>query len=168
VPDLVAGGRVDVCGAVPGREVRSVGEAGDVADVDEQPSGAGGADAVQGHQRGAGRGGEFGELFVGGLLALVDPLKVGDQFRGHPAACLACCVAGSDLDQQRLGLGGGEVLFAPPGTSSRSSWCSWETIRVWSSPNERRRSTRICRTVSCSSSITGRRPLILVPTKATE
>ena len=56
VADLVAGGGVDRCGAVPGREVVAVGEPGDVADLDQQPGGAGGADAVQVDQRGAGRG----------------------------------------------------------------------------------------------------------------
>ena len=29
-------------------------------------------------------------------------------------------------------------FFAPPGMSSSSSWCSWEIIRVWSSPRDRR------------------------------
>ena len=47
VSDLVAGGRVDRCGAVPGREVVAVGEAGDVADLDEQPGRTGGSDAGQ-------------------------------------------------------------------------------------------------------------------------
>ena len=58
-------------------------------------------------------GDEFGELLVGGLLALVDPLEVGDQLRGDPTAGLAGGVAGSDLGQQCLGLAGGEVLLRP-------------------------------------------------------
>ena len=53
------------------------------------------------------------ELLVGGLLAGVDPLQVGDQLGGDPAAGLAGGVAGSDLGQQRLGLGGGQVLLRP-------------------------------------------------------
>ena len=72
-----------------------------------------GADSVQVHERGAGRGDEFLELFVRGLLALVDPLEVGDQFRGHPAARLAGGVAGTDCGQERLGLGCGEILLGP-------------------------------------------------------
>ena len=35
------------CGAVPGREVGLVREPGDVADLDQQPRGPGGSDAVQ-------------------------------------------------------------------------------------------------------------------------
>jgi hypothetical protein len=34
------------------------------------------------------------------------------------------------------------AVLAPPGMSSSSSWCSREIILVWSSPRERRRSTR--------------------------
>ena len=45
---LVAGGGVQRCGAVPGGEPVPVGEAADVADVGEQPGGAGGADAGAG------------------------------------------------------------------------------------------------------------------------
>ena len=46
VSDLVAGGGVDGCGAVPGREVVAVGKAGDVADLDQEAGGAGGTGAV--------------------------------------------------------------------------------------------------------------------------
>ena len=58
--------------------------------------------------------------------------------------------------------------LAPPGTSSRSRWCSWVTMRVCSSPSDRRRSTRVRGTASCSSFTTGRRPAIRVPTRAME
>jgi hypothetical protein len=70
--------------------VVAVGEPGDVADLDQQPGGAGGADAVQIHQRAAGGGDQFGELFVRGLGPLVDALEVADQFGGH-AAMLGLC-----------------------------------------------------------------------------
>jgi hypothetical protein len=60
VADLLAGGGVDRCGAVPGREVGVVREPGDVADLDQQPGGAAGADAGQVEQAGAGRGEQFG------------------------------------------------------------------------------------------------------------
>ncbi len=53
VADLVAGGGVDGGGSVPGGEVRPGGEAGDVTDLDQQPGGPRGADAMQVHQRGA-------------------------------------------------------------------------------------------------------------------
>ena len=110
---LIAGGGVDGCGAVPGREVLAVGAPGDVTDPDQQPSGAGGADAVQVHQAGAGGGEEFFELFVRGLLAGVDPLEVRDEFGSDPATGLAHDVAGTHPGQQSLGLRGGEVLLRP-------------------------------------------------------
>ena len=91
----------------------AVGEPGDVADLDQQPGGAGGADAVEVDQAGSGRGDEFGELLVGCLLAGIDPFEVADQFRGDAAPGLAGGVAGADLGEQRLGLGGGEVLLRP-------------------------------------------------------
>ena len=61
---LVAGGGVQGCGAVPGRELVPVGEAVDVTDVGEQPGGAGGADAVQLQQRGPACGHQGGELLL--------------------------------------------------------------------------------------------------------
>jgi hypothetical protein len=87
---------------VPGGEVRAVGEPGDVADLDEQPGCAGRADAVKVHERGAGGGDEFGELLVGGLLALVDPLEVSDHFRGHPTPRFACSVTRATLASSAL------------------------------------------------------------------
>jgi hypothetical protein len=97
VPDLVTGGGVDRCGAGPGREVGPVREPGDVADLDEQPSGAGGADALEVQQRGAGGLDQLAQFFVGGLLPLVDRLQVTDQFRGDPAAGLAGGIARTGL-----------------------------------------------------------------------
>jgi hypothetical protein len=55
------------------------------------------------------------EFLVRCLLALVDPFEVTDQFRGHPAAGLAGGVPASDLGQQRLSLGGGEVRLCAAG-----------------------------------------------------
>jgi hypothetical protein len=82
-----------------------VREAGDVADLDEYPSGAGGSDAVEVQQGRAGGFDQLGELLVRGLLPGVDPLQVRDQLRGDSAAGLADAVAGADLGQQGLGLG---------------------------------------------------------------
>ena len=53
---------------------------------------------------------------VGGLLADVDPLEIADQLGGHSAPGLAGGVAGTDLGEQGLGLGGGEVLLRPAGS----------------------------------------------------
>jgi hypothetical protein len=36
------------------------------------------------------------------------------------------------------------AILAPPGMSSNSSWCSWEIIRVWSSPRDLRLVPTIC------------------------
>ena len=49
VPDLVAGGGVQRCGAGRRRAVVAVGEPGHVADVGQDAGGAGGADAEQVH-----------------------------------------------------------------------------------------------------------------------
>jgi hypothetical protein len=97
----------------------------------------------------------------------MDLLEVTDELGSQPAAGLTDQVTGSDLGEQCLGLGRGEVLLRPPGRSSSSSACSWDTLRVCSSPSERR-SASIRITVSWSSATTGRSPAIRVPTNATE
>jgi hypothetical protein len=50
VPDLVTGRGVDGCGAGPGREPVPVAEAGNIADVGEDPGCTGWADTVDVHQ----------------------------------------------------------------------------------------------------------------------
>ena len=92
-----------------------VREPGDVADLDQQPSCAGGSDAVQAEQTGAGGFDQVGELLVRFLLSGVDALEVRDELGSDPAAGLADGVARSDLGQQRLGLGRGQVSFRPAG-----------------------------------------------------
>ena len=169
VPDLVAGGGVEGCGAVPGREVGLVREPGDVADLDQQPGGAGGADAVQVEQTGAGGFDQLGELLVGGLLPGIDPLQVSDQLGGDPAAGLADDVAGPDLGQQCLGLAPRTGPASPrrgsaraaAGAAGRPCGCgprpaSGAGRPGAAGPRAARRST------------TGRSPLIRVPTRATE
>src|SRR5439155_9585559 len=79
VTPLVAGGRIDGGGAVPGCEVVTAGEAADVADVAQQPGSAGRADAVELLQCAAGRLDQFGQLGVRGLDLLVDGRDRGDQ-----------------------------------------------------------------------------------------
>ena len=101
--------------AVPGGEVCPVGESGDVADLDQQACGAGGADAVQVHQSGAGGGEQFLEFFVSVLGTPVDPFEVADQFRGDPTSCFTDGVARSHLGEHGLCLGRGEVLLRPAG-----------------------------------------------------
>jgi hypothetical protein len=71
VPVLVAGGRVDGCGAVPGGEVGAAGEPADVCGVADEAGGAGRADAVQFLEAAAGRRDEFGQLLVRDLDLLV-------------------------------------------------------------------------------------------------
>jgi hypothetical protein len=72
---------------------------------------AGGADAGQVEQSGAGGGDQLGELLVRGLLPLIDPLQVTDQLRRDPTSGLAGGIAGPDRGQQCLGLPGGQVLL---------------------------------------------------------
>ena len=108
---LVAGGHVDGGGAGPGREVATVGEPGDVTDLDQEPGRSGGADAVQVQQPGAGGLEQGDELFVGLLLALIDPLEIDDQFESDPLAELPDIVFWSDAGEDLAGLGGGQVLL---------------------------------------------------------
>ncbi len=115
MPDVVSGGGVDGCGAVPRGEVGLVREPGDVTNLDEEPGRTGGADAVQIEQSGSRLRQQFGELLVGGFLAGIDPLEVTDQLGSHPASGLADGIAGTDLGEQRLGLSGGKVLLRPAG-----------------------------------------------------
>lgn len=96
-----------------GAEVVLVREAGDVADLDQQPGSAGGADAVQVNQGGSGLLDECGQFLVGGLLSLVDPLELGDQFGGGASAGVAGDAKRSDGGEQLLGLGSGQVLLRP-------------------------------------------------------
>jgi hypothetical protein len=66
-----------------------VGEAGDVAGLDEQPGCAGRPDAMQLGERAAGGGEQLAEFLVGRFLAQVDAFQVGDELGGDPAPCLA-------------------------------------------------------------------------------
>ena len=127
-----------------------------------------GADAAQAQQRGAGGGDEGLELFVRGLLAGVDPFEVCDELGRDPLTGLAHRVARSDPGEQDLGLGGGEVLLRATGQHFQQDPVIWLTLRVCSSPIERRRSTSSCSTSSWVSETTGRSPAIRVPTSATE
>ena len=72
-------------GAVPFQDAKwpRLGKRVMSADLDQQPGRAGGSDAVQVRQRGAGGGEQSGELGVGGLPALVDTLEVADQLHGR-------------------------------------------------------------------------------------
>ena len=90
----------------------AVGEPGDVGDGrHEQLRGPERADAVELHQAAAGGSDQLGEFLVGRLLALVDPLQVGDQLGCDAAPGLAGGVAWADLHQQGLGLSSGQVAF---------------------------------------------------------
>jgi hypothetical protein len=125
------------------REVVAGGEPGDVGDLDQQPGGNGGADAVQVHQRGAGGGDQRFE-FGGGGLALVDPLEVADQLAATRRRALPAASRGRPVASKVLAWAADSAILAPPGMSSNSSWCSWEIIRVWSSPRDLRLVPTIC------------------------
>jgi hypothetical protein len=99
VPDVLAGGGIDGSGAVPRGEMSLVGEAGDVTDLDEQSGCAGWTDAMQLSECAAGRGEQFAEFFVGGLLAPLGSLQVTDQLGGHALARLAGGIARPDSRQ---------------------------------------------------------------------
>jgi hypothetical protein len=67
VPDLLAGGGIDGCGAVVGGEVMPTGEAGDVFDFGQDPSGDQRPDAVEIGQACAGLLDQRGDLLPDGL-----------------------------------------------------------------------------------------------------
>ena len=168
VADVVAGGRVDRGGSVPGREVGAVGEPGDVADLDQQPGRTGRSDAVQVQQAGPGGRDQVDEFLVGGLLAGIDPLQVGDELGGDAFAGLAGGVPGrtgraAPWPGPRTGPSSPRPGSAPAAAhgAGRPSGCGPH-------PATRRRSTSSRSTASCSSSTTGRSPAIRVPTSATE
>ena len=169
VAHVVAGGGVDGCGAGPGREVVAVREPGDVADLDQQPRGAGGADAVQVQQGGAGRGDQLRSVPCSRPSCARRSARGRRPARPRPdvGSCRRRRVV-ARVASRALACAADRSFFAPPGISSSSRWCSWEILRVCSSPRERRRSTSSRRTASCSSLTTGRSPAIRVPTSATE
>lgn len=74
---------------------------------------SGGADAVQIHERGPGGFQELGEFLVRGLLPGVDPLEVTDEFRGNPAAGLACGITWTNPGEKGFRLCGGQILLRP-------------------------------------------------------
>jgi hypothetical protein len=103
-------------GAVPFQEAKwsRLGNRA-MSPISTSSRGAGGADAVQIHQRTAGGGDQLFEFLGGGLLALVDPLEVTDQLGGDASACLARGIARPHGGQQGLGLGGGQGRLGPAG-----------------------------------------------------
>src|SRR5690349_21079714 len=105
---MVAGGGVDGCGAGPGGEVVAVGEPSAVAELDQQPSSAGGSDTVQAKQSRAGGSDQLDEFLVRCLLAQVETLQVSDQLGRDPLAGPTDHVPGPHSRQDLLGLRGGE------------------------------------------------------------
>lgn len=96
VPALITGGRVQRRCAVPGRETTPIGEAGDVTDVAQQTSRAGGPDPEQLQQRASAAGNQLPQLFVRDRHALVDHFQLGDQIFGQPPAGPTRHIAGRD------------------------------------------------------------------------
>jgi len=104
-------------GAVPfgGGEVAAAGEAGDVADVGQDPGGSRGPDPVDARQVRPGRQDRGLELGFHGLQLDVQALDVLQFLRGHPPAGLPGQVTGPDGGQQGLVLaGGGGLLHRRP------------------------------------------------------
>jgi hypothetical protein len=133
VTDVVAGGGVNRGGAGPGREVALGREPGNVTDLDQQPGGAGGADAVQAEQCGACLFDQGGELLVRGLLARVDP-------RPLLLTAFSCLrLDGVDWCRRAPLLPAGHSLLQPlPPVGGRGSACQMRvTRRTWTAAEER-------------------------------
>jgi hypothetical protein len=101
-----------------------VREAPHVADVGQNPGGAGGSDPVQVHHvrtRGTYR---FGQLGLECLGAGVEPEQVGELVGGQPPHGAPHQIAGADPREHRLVCGTDFFTGIPPGTSSVISRCS--------------------------------------------
>ena len=99
---LLPGGRIQRGGAGPGREAVAVGEAGDVADVGEDPSSDDGSDTPKVHQVGV-AGQDHGlELGVGLLDRGLDRDQLGQLVGGKAAAGLSRDVTRTHASQHRL------------------------------------------------------------------
>jgi hypothetical protein len=109
VADLGAGGGVEWGGAGPGGEPVAVGEAGDVADVGQDPGGAGRADAVEAHQPGAGSGDRLSQPAGQRLELAVESLHFSYQLDGELPTRPPGQVRWPHRREHRLGLQGGQV-----------------------------------------------------------
>ena len=99
MPDLLARGGVQGCGAGPGREPVAVGEPGDVADVGQDPGRDDGSDAGQVHQRRAAGQDHRLQLYGEGLDLLLDRNQLGELLGREPAAGLPGQVAGTHAER---------------------------------------------------------------------
>jgi hypothetical protein len=115
MPLLFAGGCVQRCGAVPGRESVPGAEPVDVADVGQQPRGAGGADAVQVEQCGAAGDHPLAKIFLRDLHLPADRLKLADQLHDQTTAGLPHDVPRLDRRHERTGLRRGQELLCATG-----------------------------------------------------
>ena len=105
----------------------SAGEAGDVADLDQQPGRTGGSDPVQVQQRGSGLGQQRLELFVRGLGAPVDSLEVADEFGGERRRALPAASRGRTEASRVLACAADRSFFAPvPCQNSIQGPVTWE------------------------------------------
>jgi hypothetical protein len=98
---LPAGG-INRGGAGPGREVVPVREPGDVADISQDPRGAGRADAMDIHQVRARREDRRFKLGFHRLELGVQAVQILQFLRGHQAAGLPGQATGTDRGQQHL------------------------------------------------------------------
>ena len=120
VPDLVAGGGVDECGAVPGRKVVAVGESRDVADLDEQPGCAGGSDAGQvGQVVPVAASSAVSSLFAAFLRAWIRSRSLMSSAATRRRV-LPTTSRGRTFPSNALAWAADRSCFAPPGMSSSS------------------------------------------------
>ena len=97
-------GGVQGCGAVPGRGPVPAGEAVDAADIGQQASRIGRADAMQIQQGRATLDHQRDELFLDRFDLAVDCLELADQLHRQPAAGLAGQTARLDRRDQHTSL----------------------------------------------------------------
>ena len=110
--DLLPGRGFPGGGAVPGREVPLAGEPGHRGDIDQQPGGAGGADAVQVHQRGPAAADRDPQLGLERLQLGVDRFQVDDQVHRQAPAGGPGRIPRPHPREHPPSLQGGQVPFA--------------------------------------------------------
>lgn len=145
-----------------------VREAGDVADLDQQPGCPG--RPIPGRFSSVvpvARSSSVSSLFAAFLRASIRSRSAMSSAATRRRV-LPTASRGRTLASSASAWAADRSRFAPPGISSSSSWCNCEVLRVCSSPSDLRWSTRIRKMASCSSLTTGRSPAIRVPTEATE
>ncbi|RZU76001.1 hypothetical protein EV384_4594 [Micromonospora kangleipakensis] len=165
---LVAGGRLERGGAVPGREVRGGVEPADVADVADQAGCPGRANAVQVGQGAAVRGDELTQLLVRRPDLGVDRGQFLDEFAGQIVTGLGDdAVRWRRGAQQVAGLATGEELLRSARDEFEQQVMDAADGLGAARPSSSRRSTSSRITTVTSSGVTVRRPRLRRPATAT-